>query len=69
MNLDNLQSLSSDALSMQQALMAAHDDSLDGTEEEDEEEEMEEDDLEDDSEDLKTTNVSDLGLEQSDSLE
>ncbi|XP_063799846.1 homeobox protein PKNOX2 isoform X3 [Pseudophryne corroboree] len=68
-NLDNLQSLSSDTLSMQQALMAAHDDSLDGTEEEDEEEEMEDDDLEEDSEDLQTTNVSDLGLEQSDSLE
>ncbi|XP_073441031.1 homeobox protein PKNOX2 isoform X2 [Dendrobates tinctorius] len=68
-NIDNLQSLSSDALSMQQALMSAHDDSLDGTEEEDEEEEMEEDELEEDSEDLQTTNVSDLGLEQSDSLE
>ncbi|XP_069597642.1 homeobox protein PKNOX2 isoform X5 [Ranitomeya imitator] len=69
-NIDNLQSLSSDALSMQQALMSAHDDSLDGTEEEDEEEEeMEEDDLEEDSEDLQTTNVSNLGLEQSDSLE
>ncbi|XP_056400233.1 homeobox protein PKNOX2 isoform X4 [Hyla sarda] len=70
-NLDNLQSLSSDALSMQQAMMSAHDDSLDGTEEdeEEEEEEMEEDELEEDSEDLQTTNVSDLGLEQSDSLE
>ncbi|KAM4015178.1 homeobox protein PKNOX2 isoform 2-T6 [Anomaloglossus baeobatrachus] len=69
-NIDNLQSLSSDALSMQQAMMSAHDDSLDGTEEEDEEEEeMEEDELEEDSEDLQTTNVSDLGLEQSDSLE
>lgn len=49
--------------------MSAHDDSLEGTEEEDEEEEMEEDELEEDSEDLQTTNVSDLGLEQSDSLE
>ncbi|XP_077314324.1 homeobox protein PKNOX2 isoform X3 [Lithobates pipiens] len=68
-NLDNLQALSADTLSMQQAMMAAHDDSLDGTEEEDDEEEMEEDDLEEDSEDLQTTNVSDLGLEQSDSLE
>ncbi|XP_068094996.1 homeobox protein PKNOX2 isoform X4 [Hyperolius riggenbachi] len=69
-NLESLQSLSSDTLSMQQALMAAHDDSLDGTEEdEDEEEEMEEDELEEDSEDLQTTNVNDLGLEQSDSLE
>lgn len=68
-NIDNLQALSSDTLSMQQAMMSAHDDSLEGTEEEDEEEEMEEDELEEDSEDLQTTNVSDLGLEQSDSLE
>ncbi|XP_075460444.1 homeobox protein PKNOX2 isoform X2 [Ascaphus truei] len=68
-NMENLQSLSSDTLIMQQAMMAAHDDSLDGTEEEDDEEEMEEDELEDDSEDLQTTNVSDLGLEHSDSLE
>ncbi|KAG8568238.1 hypothetical protein GDO81_013934 [Engystomops pustulosus] len=68
-NIDNLQSLSSDPLSIQQAMMTAHDDSLDGTEEDDEEEEMEEDELEEDSEDLQTTNVSDLGLEQSDSLE
>ncbi|XP_069803998.1 homeobox protein PKNOX2 isoform X5 [Dendropsophus ebraccatus] len=68
-NIDNLQALSSDPLSMQQAMMSAHDDSLDGTEEDEEEEEMEEDELEEDSEDLQTTNVSDLGLEQSDSLE
>ncbi|XP_018081208.1 homeobox protein PKNOX2 isoform X2 [Xenopus laevis] len=69
-NMENLQSLSSDSLTMQQAMMAAHDDSLDGTEEEeDEEEEMEEDELEDDSEELQTTNVSDLGLDHSDSLE
>uniref|UniRef100_A0A8C5PDP1 PBX/knotted 1 homeobox 2 n=1 Tax=Leptobrachium leishanense TaxID=445787 RepID=A0A8C5PDP1_9ANUR len=71
-NMDGLQSLSSDVLSIQQAMMAAHDDSLDGTEEEEEEEdeeEMEEDDLEEDSEELQTTNVSDLGLEHSDSLE
>lgn len=68
-NIDNLQALSSDALSMQQAMMTAHDDSLEGTEEEDDEEEMEEDELDEDSEDLQTTNVSDLGLEQSDSLE
>ncbi|KAM8927276.1 homeobox protein PKNOX2 [Pelodytes ibericus] len=67
-NMENLQSLSSDALSMQQAMLGAHDDSLDGTEEEDDEEEMEEDD-EEDSEELQTTNVSDLGLEHSDSLE
>ncbi|KAM4704166.1 homeobox protein PKNOX2 isoform 2-T3 [Rhinophrynus dorsalis] len=68
-NMENLQSLSSDTLTMQQAMMAAHDDSLDGTEEEDDEEDMEEDELEDDSEELQTTNVSDLGLEHSDSLE
>ncbi|KAE8592153.1 hypothetical protein XENTR_v10018661 [Xenopus tropicalis] len=68
-NMENLQSLSSDSLTMQQAMMAAHDDSLDGTEEEEDEEEMEEDELEDDSEELQTTNVSDLGLDHSDSLE
>ena len=46
-NLDNLQSLSSDnaTMAMQQAMMAAHDDSLDGTEEE-EEDEMEEEEEE-----------------------
>lgn len=53
LSLDNLQSLSSDnaTMAMQQAMMAAHDDSLDGTEEEEEEDEMEEEeeeDLEDD---------------------
>ncbi|KAG9482427.1 hypothetical protein GDO78_011228 [Eleutherodactylus coqui] len=68
-NIDSMQALAADPLSIQQAMMTAHDDSLDGTEEEDEEEEMEEDELEEDSEDLQTTNVSDLGLEQSDSLE
>lgn len=75
-NLDNLQSLSSDnaTMAMQQAMMAAHDDSLDGTEEEDEddmeEEEEEEEELEEEEADeLQTTNVSDLGLEHSDSLE
>ncbi|XP_053547405.1 homeobox protein PKNOX2 isoform X5 [Bombina bombina] len=68
-NMDNLQSLSSEALTMQQAMMAAHDDSLDGTEEDEDEEDMEEDDLEEDGEDLQTTNVNDLGLEHSDSLE
>ncbi|EAW67631.1 PBX/knotted 1 homeobox 2, isoform CRA_a [Homo sapiens] len=41
-NLDNLQSLSSDSatMAMQQAMMAAHDDSLDGTEEEDEDSDL-----------------------------
>lgn len=74
-NLDNLQSLSSDnaTMAMQQAMMAAHDDSLDGTEEEDEddmeEEEEEEEELEEEGDELQTTNVSDLGLEHSDSLE
>ncbi|XP_075765573.1 homeobox protein PKNOX2 isoform X4 [Pelodiscus sinensis] len=73
--MDNLQSLSSDTatIAMQQAMMAAHDDSLDGTEDEEEddmeEEEEEEEELEEDNEELQTTNVSDLGLEHSDSLE
>ncbi|KAJ6658737.1 hypothetical protein lerEdw1_019897 [Lerista edwardsae] len=78
LNMDNLQSLSSDnaTIAMQQAMMAAHDDSLDGTEDEEddemedeEEEEEEEEELEEDTEELQTTNVSDLGLEHSDSLE
>lgn len=72
-SLDNLQSLSSDnaTMAMQQAMMAAHDDSLDGTEEEDEDEmeEEEEEELEEEADELQTTNVSDLGLEHSDSLE
>ncbi|KAM5246300.1 homeobox protein PKNOX2 isoform 6-T6 [Ctenodactylus gundi] len=73
-SLDNLQSLSSDnaTMAMQQAMMAAHDDSLDGTEEEDEdemEEEEEEEELEEEADELQTTNVNDLGLEHSDSLE
>ncbi|XP_029428918.1 homeobox protein PKNOX2 isoform X3 [Rhinatrema bivittatum] len=70
-NMENLQSLSSDSatLAMQQAMLAVHDDSLDGTEDEDEEEDMEEDDDLEDEEDLQTTNVSDLGLEHTDPLE
>ncbi|XP_006892871.1 PREDICTED: homeobox protein PKNOX2 isoform X2 [Elephantulus edwardii] len=72
-SLDNLQSLSSDnaTMAMQQAMMAAHDDSLDGTEEEDEDEmeEEEEEELEEEADELQTTNVGDLGLEHSDSLE
>ncbi|XP_037697807.1 homeobox protein PKNOX2 [Choloepus didactylus] len=72
-NLDNLQSLSSDnaTMAMQQVMMAAHDDSLDGTEEEDEDEmeEEEEEELEEEADELQTTNVGDLGLEHSDSLE
>lgn len=68
-NMDNLHSLSSDSatMAMQQAMLAAHEDSLDGTEEEeedeDEDEEMEEDEVEEDGEELQATNVSDLGLE------
>ncbi|XP_069080638.1 homeobox protein PKNOX2 isoform X2 [Pleurodeles waltl] len=72
-NMDNLHSLSSDSatMAMQQAMLAAHEDSLDGTEEEeeDEDEEMEEDEMEEDSEELQPTNVSDLGLERNDPLE
>ncbi|XP_070622053.1 homeobox protein PKNOX2 isoform X8 [Erythrolamprus reginae] len=78
-NMDNLQTLSSDnaTIAMQQAMMAGHDDSLDGTEDEEEdeiedeeeEEEEEEEELEEDPEELQTTNVNDLGLEHSDSLE
>ncbi|XP_046927517.1 homeobox protein PKNOX2 isoform X2 [Lynx rufus] len=58
-NLDNLQSLSSDnaTMAMQQAMMA------------DEMEEEEEEELEEEADELQTTNVSDLGLEHSDSLE
>ncbi|KAF0883759.1 PKNX2 protein, partial [Crocuta crocuta] len=59
-NLDNLQSLSSDnaTMAMQQAMMAAHEDSLDGTEEEDEDEmeEEEEEELEEEADELQTTN-------------
>nr|XP_033773996.1 homeobox protein PKNOX2 isoform X6 [Geotrypetes seraphini] len=70
-NMENLQSLSSDSatLAMQQAMLAVHDDSLDGTEDEEEEEDMEEDDEMEEDEDLPTTNVSDLGLEHGDPLE
>ncbi|XP_053308250.1 homeobox protein PKNOX2 isoform X2 [Spea bombifrons] len=68
-NVDGLQSLSSDALTMQQAILGANDDSLDGSEEEDEEEDMEEDELDEDGDELQTTNVSELGLGHSDSLE
>ncbi|XP_072885826.1 homeobox protein PKNOX2 isoform X2 [Hemitrygon akajei] len=70
--MDSLQTLSSDTatLAMQQAMMAGHagDDSLDGT---DEEEEIEEEDDEEDEDngELQTTNVNDLGLDNSDSLD
>ncbi|XP_060703090.1 homeobox protein PKNOX2 isoform X3 [Hemiscyllium ocellatum] len=69
--IDSLQSLSSDTatLAMQQAMMAGHagDDSLDGTDEEEIEEEEEDED--DDNGELQTTNVNDLGLDNSDSLD
>ncbi|GCB62414.1 hypothetical protein scyTo_0014491 [Scyliorhinus torazame] len=70
--MDSLQTLSSDTatLAMQQAMMAGHagDDSLDGTDE-DEIEEEEEEEEEDDNGELQTTNVNDLGLDNSDSLD
>ncbi|XP_048471422.1 homeobox protein PKNOX2 isoform X3 [Rhincodon typus] len=69
--MDSLQTLSSDTatLAMQQAMMAGHagDDSLDGTDEEEIEEEDEDED--DDNGELQTTNVNDLGLDNSDSLD
>ncbi|XP_067827160.1 homeobox protein PKNOX2 isoform X2 [Heptranchias perlo] len=71
--MDSLQTLSSDTatLAMQQAMMAGHagDDSLDGTDEEEEIEDEEEEEEEDDNGELQTTNVSDLGLDNSDSLD
>ncbi|XP_078064141.1 homeobox protein PKNOX2-like [Mustelus asterias] len=69
--MDSLQTLSSDTatLAMQQAMMAGHggDDSLDGTDEDEIEDEEEEE--EDDNGELQTTNVNDLGLDNSDSLD
>ncbi|XP_078283140.1 homeobox protein PKNOX2 isoform X1 [Rhinoraja longicauda] len=74
--MDSLQTLSSDTatLAMQQAMMAGHagDDSLDGTDEEEEveeDDEEEEEEEEDDNGELQTTNVNDLGLDNSDSLD
>ncbi|MGH0142463.1 UNVERIFIED_CONTAM: hypothetical protein FKN15_038859 [Acipenser sinensis] len=82
--MDSLQPLSSDSatLAMQQAMLGGGgEDSLDGTEDEDEEEEeeeeeeMEEEEEEEDEEEeeggqrLHTTDVGELGLEHSDSLE
>ncbi|XP_055516813.1 homeobox protein PKNOX2 isoform X2 [Leucoraja erinacea] len=71
--MDSLQTLSSDTatLAMQQAMMAGHagDDSLDGTDEEEIEEDEEEEEEEDDNGELQTTNVNDLGLDNSDSLD
>ncbi|NXG39617.1 PKNX2 protein, partial [Dromaius novaehollandiae] len=73
LSMDNLQPLSSATatMAMQQAMLAAHDDSLDGTEEEEddeeEEDEMEED--EDEDEELEEEPGGALGLDHSDSLE
>ncbi|NXD11040.1 PKNX2 protein, partial [Nothocercus nigrocapillus] len=73
LGMDNLQPLSSATatMAMQQAMLAAHDDSLDGTEEDDEEEE-EEDEMEEDEEEeeeLEEEPGGALGLDHSDSLE
>ncbi|KFQ15063.1 Homeobox protein PKNOX2, partial [Leptosomus discolor] len=80
LSMDNLQPLSSATatMAMQQAMLAAHDDSLDGTEEEEEdeedeeemeEEEEEEDELEEEPGGLPAAPSADLGLDHSDSLE
>ncbi|KAF4794793.1 Homeobox protein PKNOX2 [Turdus rufiventris] len=79
-SMDNLQPLSSATatMAMQQAMLAAHDDSLDGTEEEEEdeededemeEEEEEEEELEEEPGGLPAAPGADLGLDHSDSLE
>ncbi|KAM8795619.1 homeobox protein PKNOX2 [Eudromia elegans] len=73
--MDNLQPLSSATatMAMQQAMLAAHDDSLDGTEEEEEEEEDEDEDMEEDEdeeeEELEEEPGGALALDHSDSLE
>ncbi|KGL82455.1 Homeobox protein PKNOX2 [Tinamus guttatus] len=74
LGMDNLQPLSSataTTMAMQQAMLAAHDDSLDGTEEdeddEEDEDEMEED--EDEEEELEEEPGGALALDHSDSLE
>uniref|UniRef100_G1MPU9 PBX/knotted 1 homeobox 2 n=1 Tax=Meleagris gallopavo TaxID=9103 RepID=G1MPU9_MELGA len=77
--MDNLQPLSSATatMAMQQAMLAAHEDSLDGTEEDDdeededemEEEEEEEEELEEEPGGLPTAPGANLGLDHSDSLE
>ncbi|NWS77115.1 PKNX2 protein, partial [Crotophaga sulcirostris] len=80
LSMDNLQPLSSATatMAMQQAMLAAHDDSLDGTEEEEEdeededemeEEEEEEEELEEEPGGLPAAPSADLGLDHSDSLE
>ncbi|XP_064029396.1 homeobox protein PKNOX2 isoform X1 [Pogoniulus pusillus] len=79
LSMDTLQPLSSTTatIAMQQAMLAAHDDSLDGTEEEEEdeedeeemEEEEEEEELEEEPGGLPAAPSNDLSLEHSDSLE
>ncbi|XP_008936945.1 PREDICTED: LOW QUALITY PROTEIN: homeobox protein PKNOX2-like, partial [Merops nubicus] len=87
LSMDNLQPLSSATATTalhqalpaaQQAMLAAHDDSLDGTEEEEEdeeeeeemeEEEEEEEELEEEPGGLPAASSADLGLDHSDSLE
>ncbi|NXN60090.1 PKNX2 protein, partial [Rynchops niger] len=80
LSMDNLQPLSSATatMAMQQAMLAAHEDSLDGTEEEEEDEEDEEDmeeeeeeeeELEEEPGGLPAAPGADLGLDHSDSLE
>ncbi|KFQ18278.1 Homeobox protein PKNOX2, partial [Merops nubicus] len=80
LSMDNLQPLSSATATtaLQQAMLAAHDDSLDGTEEEEEdeeeeeemeEEEEEEEELEEEPGGLPAASSADLGLDHSDSLE
>ncbi|KGL89793.1 Homeobox protein PKNOX2 [Charadrius vociferus] len=80
LSMDNLQPLSSATatMAMQQAMLAAHEDSLDGTEEEEEdeededemeEEEEEEEELEEEPGGLPAAPGADLGLDHSDSLE
>ncbi|OPJ67469.1 hypothetical protein AV530_018978 [Patagioenas fasciata monilis] len=80
LSMDNLQPLSSATatMAMQQAMLAAHDDSLDGTEEEEEEEEEDEDEMEEEEEEEEELEEepggpaapgTDLSLDHSDSLE
>ncbi|XP_054251562.1 homeobox protein PKNOX2 [Indicator indicator] len=81
LSMDNLQPLSSATatIAMQQAMLAAHDDSLDGTEEEEEEDEEDEEEMEEEEEEeeeleeepggLPAAPSNDLSLEHSDSLE
>ncbi|NWI14825.1 PKNX2 protein, partial [Crypturellus soui] len=73
LGMDNLEPLSSATatMAMQQAMLAAHDDSLDGTEDDDEDEDDEDDmeEDEDEEEELEEEPGGALGLDHSDSLE